>query len=734
MVIIARGISQAHSNVYTDSSLNTNNQTANRGYMSFASSSTTYSIPLKVITILSCSLLLSTHASGNNSRTKTLQSNDSLVQSAHFEASDIFDLEVSTNPQVSPGGKQIAYVRRSNDIMSDRARRSIWLASSDGKDHRPLLSSSFDYYSPSWSPDGSKLAYISNTDGKPQLYVRWMDSGQTALITNINSTPSALTWAPNGKHIAFTMSVDSKEKPFAVDMPKKPKGASWSADFEYITKARYQADGRGVLEPAYTHIFIVPADGGSARQLSSGNYHHRGSLSFSKDSTTIYFSANRSANWEYEPGEADIFSVDLTGVIEQITDYPGSETAPQVSPNGEYIAYSRRDDKKLAYRNRYLHIMKPDGSNDRNLSANIDNSVSNFHWKDNKGIYYQQTVRGVTQVDYVTLKAKHSNVTKGLSGVSLGRPYTSGTFDYANGVVAFTKGRTDRPADLFVKEGRKERQLTQLNEDVFAHKTLGEVKEITYKSSIDGEEIHGWYILPPDFDDTKKYPLIVEIHGGPHLAYGPVFTAELQRMAAEGYVVFYNNHRGSTGYGERFALLLQNKYSSKYDFADHMSGVDALIGKGFVDPEQLFIAGGSAGGIAAAYAIGLTDRFKAAVVAKPVINWISKVLTADSGLYQIPYQFPGLPWDEVEHYWERSPLSLVGNVTTPTLLMTGVEDKRTPMSETEQYYQALKLRKVDTVLVKVPESSHGIAARPSRMIGKIENIIAWFDKYRTDEQ
>ena len=181
-----------------------------------------------------------------------------------------------------------------------------------------------------------------------------------------------------------------------------------------------------------------------------------------------------------------------------------------------------------------------------------------------------------------------------------------------------------------------------------------------------------------------------------------------------------------------FALLFEVLYSSEYDFADHMSGVDALIEKGIADPERLFITGGSAGGIASAYAIGLTNRFKAAVVAKPVINWLSKVLSADSGLYQIPFQFPGKPWDNVEHYWKRSPLSLVGNVTTPTMLITGVEDKRTPMSETEQFYQALKLQKVDSVLVKVPGSPHGIAAKPSRMIGKIENILAWFKKYDSD--
>lgn len=677
---------------------------------------------IKASTILSSLLLTSTvmAATGNNQQ----------LDSALFQPEDIFHLEVATDPQVSPNGEQVVYVRRSNDIMTDSTRSSIWIADTKGKGQRPLLSSKNNYYSPQWSPDGSRLAYLSNTEGKPQLYVRWMDSGQTALVTNIATSPSSITWSPDGKSIAFTMSVDSDEKPFKVNMPKKPKGAKWSEDFQYITKARYQADGRGVLDPAYTHIFLVPAEGGTARQLTSGNYHHSGSLSFAADSQSIYFSANRTDNWEYEPGEADIFNVSIAGKITQITDYSGSESSPRVSPNGEMLAYSRRDDKKLAYRNRYLHVMDIDGSNDRNLTAEIDNSVSNFIWKGNAGLYYQQMLRGVTQVDYVTLRVKHSAIATGLSGLSLGRPYTSGTFHAADGVVVYTKGKTDRPADLYVKRSPKEQQLTQLNHDLLGHKTLGEVKEIIYQSSIDGEEIQGWYILPPHYDASKQYPLITEIHGGPHLAYGPVFTAELQRMAAQGYIVFYNNHRGSTGYGERFALLLQNKYSSEYDFADHMSGIDALIAKGIVDPEQLFITGGSAGGIATAYAIGLTNRFRAAVVAKPVINWLSKVLTADSGLYQIPYQFPGMPWDEVEHYWKRSPLSLVGNVTTPTLLITGVEDKRTPMSETEQFYQALKLRKVDSVLVKVPGASHGIASKPSRMVRKIENIITWFDKYR----
>jgi acylaminoacyl-peptidase len=201
-------------------------------------------------------------------------------------------------------------------------------------------------------------------------------------------------------------------------------------------------------------------------------------------------------------------------------------------------------------------------------------------------------------------------------------------------------------------------------------------------------------------------------------------------MAAQGYVVFYDNHRGSLSYGEDFALLLQYKYSSKEDFADHMSGIDALIKKGFIDDRNLFIAGGSAGGIAAAYAIGLTDRFNAAVAAKPVINWVSKTLTADSMVGQIYHQFPGPPWEHLDHYWKRSPLSLIGNVTTPTMLLTGENDRRTPMSETEQFYQALRLKGVDSVMIRMPGASHGIASRPSRLVSKVDHILAWFERYK----
>ena len=269
-------------------------------------------------------------------------------------------------------------------------------------------------------------------------------------------------------------------------------------------------------------------------------------------------------------------------------------------------------------------------------------------------MYFQYDDRGSRKVARVDMGGDIEPVAENLGSTSLGRPYTSGSYTVAgNGTVTYTYGTAYSPADVAVASRRGSGALTSLNSDLLANRSLGQVNEIIYESSFDGQEIQGWYITPPDFEPGRQYPLILEIHGGPHASYGPYFSAELQLMAAAGYVVFYDNHRGSTGYGTDFAMLLHYRYSSPDDFADHMSGVDAVIDTGIVDADNLFITGGSAGGIASAYAIGLTDRFRAAAVAKPVINWISKTLTADSYIGQIAHQFPGMPWEEFEHYWQR---------------------------------------------------------------------------------
>lgn len=651
-----------------------------------------------------------------------------------FKAKDIFNLEYVADPQISPDGRQIVYVRRSHDIMSDSMRSNLWLVNSDGTNHRPLAVDTNNHYSPRWSPNGDRIAFISNTSGRSQIHVRWMDSFETALLTNLQKSPSHLSWSPDGHTLAFTMLVPARNKPLDVTMPVKPKGAQWSPPVKYISKARYQRDGQGIIDTAYTHVFTVPSLGGTARQLTKGDFNHSGALSWSDDASEIYFSANRHTDWEYESRESDIFAVNVQSlVMRQVTDTPGAEYSPRLSPDGKHLAYIQMDNQKLAYRPTNLIVTTLDGADKRTLAADLDREISNLQWSSNRTLYFSYETEGLTNVAAAKLSGKVTVRASDLGGQVMGRPYTSGDYNVhiggSDAMLAVTKGTPTSPADLYVVLNGGEQKITDLNSDIFAGKTMGAVHELKYTSSFDGENIQGWYVTPPGFDPSKKYPMILEIHGGPHASYGPNFSAEIQRYASEGYVVFYDNHRGSTSYGERFALLLQNKYSSIEDYADHDSGVNAMISKGFIDPERVFITGGSAGGIASAYAIGLTDRYRAAAVAKPVINWLSKVLTADSYLYQVPNQFPGMPWDHMEHYWQRSPLSLVGNVKTPTLLITGENDRRTPISETEQFYQALKLRRVDTVMVRVPGSPHGIAGKPSRMIAKIENILAWFKRY-----
>jgi acylaminoacyl-peptidase len=519
-----------------------------------------------------------------------------------------------------------------------------------------------------------------------------------------------------------------------VEQRDKPKGATWAKKPITVTTTRYQYDGRGIVEPSYRHIFIVPSEGGSVRQLTQGDFNHYGSLAWSLDSEEIFFSAHRSADWELISGETNIHKVKVsTKKLTQITSSAGEERSPAISPDGKMLAFYIKERRPLAYTPSRIAVMNLNSGQIQIISEDLDDDADSLYWsKENKSIYFAFDYRGERKLKEIDLNGNVSEVATNVGGTTIGRPYISGGFHVANGTVVYTYGKADRPADIAVVEKRENRVLTQLNEDILGHKNLGKVNEITYKSSFDDEEIQGWYITPPNFDPNKKYPLILEIHGGPHLAYGPHFSAELQIMAAAGYIVFYDNYRGSSSYGEDFALLLQYKYSSSEDFADHMSGIDALIEKDIIDENNLFIAGGSAGGIATAYAVGLTDRFNAAVSAKPVINWLSKPLTADSMVGQIYHQFPGPPWEHLEHYWQRSPLSLVGNVTTPTMLITGEEDRRTPISETEQFYQALRLREIDSAMIRIPNTSHGIASRPSNLITKVDHILAWFEKYRVE--
>ena len=646
-----------------------------------------------------------------------------------FEPRDVFELEWASDPRFTPDGGRVVYMRNSMDLMTDRRRSSVWTVDLDGGRHRPLLSGGARYSSPRLSSDGRRLLYVSDAEGSPQLYVMWMDTRQTARLTNLTRAPSNPAWSPDGKWIAFTQFVPRKRQPM-VQLPSPPVGAEWAPLPQEIQSVRYRRDGQGMLEEGHVQLFLLDDDGGTPRQLTRGDYNS-GPPVWLPESTGILISSNRSPNWEYDPRESEIYEVSLPGGIRALTDRKGPDSNPAVSPDGKTIAYTGYDDRGLSYANNVLYVMDRDGGSRRALSQDLDRSVSSPQWHPGgEGIYVLYGDEGSTRVALVGLDGKIHPVVADAGGLSLGRPYGAGAFRAGREGVVYTAASTRNPPDVgFAPAAGQARRLTRLNDDLLAHKTLGPVEPITYASPVDGRPIGGWIIKPPDFDPSRKYPLILEIHGGPYAYYGPYFSVELQLMASAGYVVLYTNPRGSTGYGAEFANLIHQNYPSQ-DYDDLMAGVDHALEQGYVDPQNLFVTGGSGGGVLTAWIVGKTDRFRAAVASKPVINWISMSGTSDIYVAFTKYWMPGPVWEHYETYWKYSPLSLVGNVTTPTMLLTGESDLRTPISETEQYYQALKLRKVDTAMVRIPEAAHGIAQRPSHLVAKVSYILAWFEKYR----
>jgi len=650
---------------------------------------------------------------------------------------DLFNLEAATDPQISPDGRTVVYARRSNDVMIDRARSSLWAIDVASGEQAPLVTGPGSHGQPRWSPDGERLAYISNAEDKAgaQLYVRWMKTGATVRITGLPSTPHGIAWSPDGKRIAYTMFVPD-EGPRLGQAPRKPEGAKWAEPLQVIDTIVYRTDGGGYGRPGYEQVFWVPAEGGAPIQLTFGARNAGGRLAWSRDGRSILFSANLSPDWQRELVDADVHEVALdTREVRTLTRRKGPDNAPAVSPDGQWIAYVGFDDRHVGYQNQQLSIMKRDGSGSRVLTASLDRSVGAPVWSaDGRSIYVDYDEHGSVRVARVGLDGSVRTVAERLTDSrEMDRPYSGGQFSVArDGTIAYTGGSPQRPSDVWVTRAGKARPLTRLNEALFADRQLATVDHLAVTAA-DGLPIDAWLVTPSGFEPAsgRKLPLILEIHGGPFAAYGPSFSTDNQLYAAAGYAVVYSNPRGSTGYGEDFANRIDKAYPGK-DYDDLMSVVDAAIAKGFIDPQNLFVTGGSGGGVLTAWIVGSTDRFRAAATQKPVINWSSFVLTSDMTPYFARYWFGKFPWEDAAAYWARSPLSRVGNVKTPTLVIVGSDDYRTPDSEAEQYYTALQLRGVPTAYIKVPGANHGgLADRPSQSAARASAILAWFERYRS---
>ena len=577
--------------------------------------------------------------------------------------------------------------------------------------------------SPKWSPSGDRIAFTDEGDPEgTQIFVRWMDDeGLRTPITHVENSPGNVQWSPDGRHIAFTMSVDS-DNPWPISLPGRPEDAKWTEAPKVVDRLQYRRDRRGYIDEGYSHLFVVPADGGTPRQLTDGDWNHNG-VAWTPDGEEILFTSLRVEDAEHEWRQSDIYSVTVaSGEITQLTDRSGPDGSPVPSPDGRLIAYTGNDLTTDTYITRKLYVMDRDGSNVRMISEGFDRQASGMIWADDgSGLYMTVSSEGTRNVHFASVDGGVTQVTEGnhlLSVSSIGSGTAVGTLsDYHSpgDLISFS---LSNPGEIT--------QLTDLNSDVLAGVHLGEVEEIRYKS-VEDFDIQGWIIKPPDFDPSKKYPLILAIHGGPHGMYNVGFNFGWQNHAANGYVVLYTNPRGSSGYGSAFGNSIKNAYPDK-DFDDLMAGVDLVVDRGYIDDQNMFVYGCSGGGVLTSWVVGHTDRFAAASANCPVTNWLSFVGTTDGASWY--RNFEHFPWDDPSEHLRRSPLMYVGNVTTPTMLMTGEGDLRTPMPQTEEYYQALRVLKVPTAMIRFKNEWHGTSSMPSNFLRTQIYLREWFEKHR----
>lgn len=647
------------------------------------------------------------------------------------------DWEWVSLPQISPDGSQIAYTHRWTNKINDIFETDIWIMNADGSRKRFLARGS----QPTWSPDGRRLAYVAM--GQPsgaQIFVKWMDTGEETQLTRVERSPSGLQWSPDGRRIAFNMLVPAKAG-MTVNMPPRPEGAQWVAPPRVVDRLNYRADTQGFRPEGFSHIFIIPDTGGTPRQLTDGDFNHD-DPQWMPDSQTIVFSAVRKPEAEYLRGGDDIYALSINGgPIRALTDRNGPDNNPEVSPDGRFIAYTGYDQNNNTYNVPKLYLMEASGANKRLLSAELDREPASLIWAhDNSGIYFTTEDRGTNNLWFESIKGgaptqitegNHQLLTSSISEQGRATGVLSSPTEPGD-VVTFTVALPSTRPVTELGDFRAPHKLTAVNDDLLESRRLGQVEEIWY-DSVGNKKIQGWIVKPPDFDPSKKYPLILYIHGGPHTMYGVGMNFEFQNHAAEGYVVLYTNPRGSSGYGQEFGNAINNNYPGE-DYNDLMNGVDEVIKRGYVDERNLFVCGGSGGGVLTTWIVGHTDRFAAAVAMKPVINWYSFVGTTDFSDWY--YNFKKLPWEDPEEHLRRSPITYVGNVKTPTMLMTGELDLRTPMEQTEQYYRALKLRKVDTLMVRITDEYHPFNSvppglrHPTNRIQQILYLRGWFNKYR----
>ncbi len=667
------------------------------------------------------------------------------------------DFSWVSDPQISADGRRVAFLRTTVDASRDDYASDVWLI--DGE--RPARAATFagDAMLPRWSPDGSRLAFVSKRSGKREIHVLDLAGGEAWQLTDDSEGVQSFAWSPDGTRIAFLSRApgpgeDAKQAPEPVAGQSKPAFVT-----ERLTT---RADGRPGWVPARrAHVWIVATTAGTkaaATRITGGDFDD-GEPAWSADGKTIYFSAVRKPDADRETTDTEIYAVPADGALgpKALTARKGPDDGPRPSPDGRWLAYTGFDDTTppQSYSEAHLFVLNPATGEVRALAHGLDRAIGDgvmadmgaprgegggLVWRaDSQAVYFASADRGVAQLMEATLDGKYRAVTELTDG-----DVRAFAVDRSGRVVA-VHSSAQRPGELVafaLKDAARTerwRALTAFNAELVAKSAFVPYEEFWYRGSaplvtlMDGHApgsqqwIQSWIVKPPDFDPAKHYPLVLYIHGGPNAMYGTAFFHEMQVLAHAGYVVLMTNPRGSTGYGEKFADVIHNHYPGD-DYLDLMAGVDAVLARGYIDEERLFVAGGSGGGLLSAWTVGHTTRFNAAVVERAVINWYSFVGAADMNYWFATRWFHDVPWRESGDYLARSPISYVDAVTTPVLVIHNQDDFRVPLDQGLQFYTALKMLGKPARLAVFPDSSHGMSrgGRPNQRIERLGLILDWF--------
>ena len=647
-------------------------------------------------------------------------------QPKYLDKETYFQMESVSNPSISPDGSQIVFTRSRAEVMKDQEQSNLWLVDINGRRPRELTQGTWRDSMAAWSPDGKRIAFMSDRSGTRQIHVMWIESHEVSQLTHLEHAPANLRWSPDGKWIAFNMAIPDETNLLPVKMPKVPKGAQLAKPAVIVDRLSWGRDGFGQTVKEFNQVFVVDSTiGGAARQITQGNYNHSGP-EWSSDGKTIYVSGIRKPDAEYLHQDSEIYAIDVeSGAVKALTDRKGPDREPRVSPDGKWIAYTGNDEKGYTNHLASLYLMDSSGGSQRVWADNLANSPSEVQWAhDNSGVYFTVSEAGTTNLYFAAMSVAGGKPRKVTSGAQV----LNGVSVSDNGRVAAVRSSFKEPGTLvtFALQNPAEvKKLVDVNAEVLNGVKLADVEEMWFPSS-DGLKIQAWLMKPVNFEAGKKYPLLLYIHGGPWSLYTVAFNWDWQNFAANGYAVLYLNPRGSTGYGQEFVNGIQYSYPGK-DYDDLMAGVDAAIAKGFIDEDNLFVSGGSGGGVLTAWIVGHTNRFRAAVSMRPVIDWGSFVGITDGPSWYL--QFHKYPWEDAQEYAVRSPLHYVANVTTPTMVMTGESDLRTPIVQSEEFYRALKMLHKETLMVRMPEEFHGWR-RPSHRLLQQLYLQAWFEKWR----